>query len=404
MNLVMHKIAHDPVFMDSSLADTVRVDEFTSRMLTMHHDAERIGKAQPLNLGLFRTDYMVNESDNSMRQVESNAISSGFAILGSRITRMHRYIAKKYCPNMLPFLPDNESDVNFPISFIEAFKAYGNPSAVILFVVEDRTTNVCDQRGHDHKISEMSNIRVIRKSFTELHDIVRVTEDRRLMIDKDTEVGLVYYRYCYDPSQYPKGDESWDLRLKIETSKAIKCPSISYHLSGVKKFQQILTDMDVLNRFLPHAEAAELYSTFTGLWGLEQNDSGNQAVAMALRDPEYFVLKPQREGGGHNIYGSDIVPTLTQLRDKQEREGYILMQMIRPPVYNNYILRADFPADVSSPDPVVSELGIFGSILASDAGVIFNREDGHVLRSKRLGVNEGGINAGYGAMDSPLLS
>lgn len=27
---------------------------------------------------------------------------------------------------------------------------------------------------------------------------------------------------------------------------------------------------------------------------------------MAIRNPEDFVLKPQREGGGNNIYGPDI--------------------------------------------------------------------------------------------------
>ena len=230
-----------------------------------------------------------------------------------------------------------------------------------------------------------------------------MTEDRRLLIDKDREVGLVYYRYCYDPSQYMKSDQSWQLRLKIETSKAIKCPSISYHLSGVKKLQQILTNRDVVERFVPQEEAGRLHSTFTGIWGLERDQSGDEAVAMALREPEKFVLKPQREGGGNNIYGQDIVDALTPIRDKQEREAFILMQMIRPPVFNNYILTANVRADAASPDPIVSELGIFGSILGSKDEVIFNREDGHVVRSKRLGVNEGGISAGFGSIDSPLL-
>ena len=29
-----------------------------------------------------------------------------------------------------------------------------------------------------------------------------------------------------------------------------------------------------------------------------QNSEGDRAIEMALRDPEKFVLKPQREGGG----------------------------------------------------------------------------------------------------------
>ena len=27
---------------------------------------------------------------------------------------------------------------------------------------------------------------------------------------------------------------------------------------------------------------------------------------MAMEDPERFVLKPQREGGGNNVYGEEI--------------------------------------------------------------------------------------------------
>ncbi len=31
-----------------------------------------------------------------------------------------------------------------------------------------------------------------------------------------------------------------------------------------------------------------------------------ELIEMAKENCEDFVLKPQREGGGHNIYGSDI--------------------------------------------------------------------------------------------------
>ena len=29
-------------------------------------------------------------------------------------------------------------------------------------------------------------------------------------------------------------------------------------------------------------------------------------MEMAIRDPERFVLKPQREGGGNNVYGKEV--------------------------------------------------------------------------------------------------
>lgn len=124
---------------------------------------------------------------------------------------------------------------------------------------------------------------------------------------------------------------------------------------------------------------------------------------MALENPGRFVLKPQREGGGNNTYGDDIPILLNPIKDDQKREAYILMEMIRAPVIKNFLIASSPHASSSSPDMITSELGIFGSILGSKDNVIFNHQDGHVLRSKKLGINEGGISAGFGAIDSPYL-
>lgn len=53
-----------------------------------------------------------------------------------------------------------------------------------------------------------------------------------------------------------------------------------------------------------------------------QNASGDKAVEMALKYPEKFVLKPQREGGGNNIYGQDI-PKVIILIYFMFRKNYI---------------------------------------------------------------------------------
>ena len=48
------------------------------------------------------------------------------------------------------------------------------------------------------------------------------------------EVAVLYYRSGYDPSFY-HGEEEWGVRLLLERSRAIKCPSVEYHLAGTKK-------------------------------------------------------------------------------------------------------------------------------------------------------------------------
>jgi hypothetical protein len=42
--------------------------------------------------------------------------------------------------------------------------------------------------------------------------------------------------------------QEWKARLLMEESSAVKCPSISYHLTGAKKIQQELARPGVLER------------------------------------------------------------------------------------------------------------------------------------------------------------
>ena len=51
-------------------------------------------------------------------------------------------------------------------------------------------------------------------------------------------------------------------------------------------------------------------------------------MAEACRDPGSFVLKPQREGGGNNLYGEQLA---LRLADPSGLGAFILMQRIRPP-------------------------------------------------------------------------
>ena len=60
---------------------------------------------------------------------------------------------------------------------------------------------------------------------------------------------------------------------------------------------------------------------------LSQDDLGNASFENALKNPEKYVLKPQREGGGNNVYGADIKPFLESIKAntfglKYSRVGY----------------------------------------------------------------------------------
>ena len=62
----------------------------------------------------------------------------------------------------------------------------------------------------------------------------------------DSIISVVYFRSGYEPEAYPT-EKEWEMRLMLERSLAIKCPSIHYHLAGAKKVQ--LFRQEINHRF-----------------------------------------------------------------------------------------------------------------------------------------------------------
>ena len=89
---------------------------------------------------------------------------------------------------------------------------------------------------------------------------------------------------------------------------------------------------DMMRLFLRQAARARArVAAAAGLWSLDDmEDAATKAVlADAQARPERYVLKPQREGGGNNLYGAAAAE---RLRDPRGLAAYILMQRIRPPI------------------------------------------------------------------------
>lgn len=127
---------------------------------------------------------------------------------------------------------------------------------------------------------------------------------------------------------------------------------------GVKKVQQILSIPGRLERYVDVYTAELLRESFAGLYPLDDSPEGERAYKMALENPNAYVMKPQREGGGNNIYGSDIPDALRKM-NPDERKAYILMDFIRSPPLENEMVREGQLIEGS----VISELGIYGVYL-----------------------------------------
>ncbi|CAG9570936.1 unnamed protein product [Danaus chrysippus] len=403
LNELMHKVAHDDEFLEKTLQNALQVDEFTANLFDIWVKVREEGITQSLSFGLFRSDYLMQRDGNRIKQVEFNTIASSFGALTSHLPSMSRYILRQLGHgDLIKNMPENRALSGLCTGITDAYDLFGVPSAVVLFVVEEVSYNICDQRFHEFEISEKRpDIMIYRKTLNEIYEETRLNEKKQLILE-DRPVAVVYYRSGYEPAQYPTSKE-WDARLRVEKSSAIKCPSIHYQLAGTKKVQQALAAPGVLEKFMgAGATTGRVRDIFAGLYSLDFDENGERAVDMALADAERFVLKPQREGGGNNVYGADIRDALLRMRHSRERAAYILMERILPPLVAGYVVRpgAAVPPPITD---LVSELGIFGVIIGTKDKIYCNKQVGHMLRTKLADANEGGVAAGLGALDSPYL-
>ncbi|PWN18071.1 glutathione synthase [Microstroma glucosiphilum] len=431
LNELYARVAVDDVFLERVIGKMVApVDDFTRGLWEVYSKAKQQGVAPTYHLGLFRSDYLLHDSPSApptIRQVEFNTISSSFGPLCQKVSELHRsllmqtdYYSSALDQLQLDNLPKNTALTLLSDGLAQAHKAYLAESGWsgkkedtprVLFVVQEKERNAFDQRWLEFELLEKHGIRSTRRTFSSLiTSASRDSSSGALLLSSETsttpvEVSVVYYRSGYTPTDYTTPDH-WDLRFRLESTTAIKCPTVALQLAGAKKVQQVLAEEGVLEHFLSQRYPAEalhsLRQTWAELYPLDSSPLGEQGQKLAREEPERFVMKPQREGGGNNIYREEIPRALAAMEERdakrpqgtpKEREGYILMELILPPQgLGNYLIRppavgagAAAAADSSStgqaqeqptrhaeglqaaecrlsPD-VVSELGIYGVAL-----------------------------------------
>lgn len=393
------------VLKDLSLHD----QDFTGKLYQIYLEAKP-DIIQPLSLGLFRSDYFINQKTQEIKQIEFNTISVSFGGLSTKIGQLHSYLNKsgfydeKYSNEYYKSeeIPISNSINELAQGLANADSAYSDTETIVLFIVQPGERNCFDQRHIEYALLEKYNIKSIRLTLEEI-ELKTTINDKKLYIKSTMdEVSVVYYRSGYAPTDY-YSPACWNARLTIEKSLAIKCPSLLTQLSGAKKIQQLLTDEEIIKKILPSITSSDLSlltSTFVDIYPLDDSEQGKKAQKLAFDQPEKYVLKPQREGGGNNIYKQDIPKFLTNI-PKEDWQGYILMEIIEPPKFKNKIIRN---YEVFN-EEIISELGIFGSVLFNEetGKILSNENSGWLLRSKFSTSDEGGVAAGFGCVDNIYL-
>ena len=374
------------------------------------------------------------ETQLGLRQVEFNTISSSFGGLAPLVSGLHRALHGSSTLSTLPpalrplSLPSNDATDQLADGLAAAHHAYGAPRSTpsrplcMLAVIQDRERNVFDQRRLELAASTHAACPIFRLPFsaTLAHTSIPPDNPKRPLIytppsdpSRSLEVTVVYFRATYMPADFPD-ETAWKARTHLERSAAIKCPSILTQLAGCKKMQQVLATPDSphLARFLPDpGETAAVRATFAVMYPMDTSPTGQQARKLATSPEESkgYVLKPQREGGGNNVYGAAIPGFLAGLKGEEQWAQYVLMERIVPPPQRNVVMRG---GKLES-GGIVAERGVFGTavwrrVKREDEGVggdgtLRNEAAGWLLRTKGSGSDEGGVAAGFGAIDSVAL-
>eukprot|EP00271_Cylindrocystis_brebissonii_P007597 TRINITY_DN21175_c0_g1_i1.p1 TRINITY_DN21175_c0_g1~~TRINITY_DN21175_c0_g1_i1.p1 ORF type:complete len:714 (+),score=87.55 TRINITY_DN21175_c0_g1_i1:209-2350(+) len=406
-NELADAVSEDGEFLQSTLKRAAKSDSFTAGLLDTHSKLMQDGISQNIRLGLHRSDYMLDVATNSLLQIELNTISSSFPGLGTQVALMHRYLIDRMDPPedgskgpQLDSVPENPAREQMVEGLATAWKEYGDDRAVVLMVVQPGERNQYDQHWLSYELWATHRVKCVRRTLAEIESTGTIGSNGTLMIGEQA-VSVVYFRAGYGPADYPS-EKEWAARLLVERSSAVKCPSVAYQLAGAKKVQQEVARAGVLERFISDPKAAAaLRSSFAGLWSLEGEDA-EPVIASAIANPHVYVMKPQREGGGNNIYGEEVRHKLEVLRAQEGGEGlaaFILMQRIFPPTHSSYLLRNGGMIE----EETLSELGIYSTYLRHGEKVILNQAAGHLLRTKTAKSDEGGVAAGFAVLDSPYL-
>jgi glutathione synthase len=388
-NELMMKVGENKGFLYRHLKASALTDDFIKRLLDLNAKVDFSNHLQ-----ICRNDFLFASADGKSnqvypKQVEYNAISNSFPYLATKTNLLHRYLSQTSSGDK--GLIENEPLEKVVDVMAEVVRYYDAPRSCVLMVVQKNEQNLFDQRGIEYRLLKKYGIPTFRQQLEQIAENAKI-KDGHLLINGHI-AALTYFRAAYTPNDYPDR-KAWKGREIIEHSSSVKCPSIGMQLAGTKKIQQVLSKENILEQFISPDQANLIKKTFVGMFDLNELVNSVPAMELAIKSPEKYVLKPQREGGGNNLYEDEMVEHLNRI-SAEERNAYILMERIFTPTERSILVVDGRDEETQT----ISEIGRYGACLHDGHSIRFNKDIGYLVRTKSADKNEGGVCAGHACLN-----
>ncbi|MGF1690082.1 glutathione synthase [Photobacterium kagoshimensis] len=420
---LISRISEDHDYLQSSLVEMAEAEPFFGRLmelhLQIHGTPEQPHQAVRQPLLLMRTDFM-DDRVQGAKVIEFNGIAAGMGPFGQRAQQLHSFVQNQWPALYNQWAEDKNAMVERNACLTQLAQGIATAARSVhgefndskhptfLMVVQDKEDNVYDQHLLEVALQEMG-IRTIRRTFSQLSCQLATGDNHRLLLNDVGGVDVVYLRAGYQYMDYfsPELDEKTccytlsQTRVFIEQHNVAVNATVSQQLATSKTMQMLITMMP-----------AEDFSR----WGVSLDEAEQIKRVLATMLPinadtidwfkieavqEEWVLKNQGEGGGHCVFGEQIITCLEQL-EEAEYGAWALMQRLYPHERNRPTL-AVRDGEVAVIRDLVSEIGLFTAFYNDKPVTDFSGYAGYLVRSKPAKENEGGIHSGKGILDSITL-
>lgn len=413
---LIHGVSQSHDFLVEAIEPLCNSDAFFASLLELHQEIHFSAlPAERTPMLLMRTDFM-DDQEHGPKLIEFNGIAAGMGPFGQRAHELHHYLEHQW-PDAFRSWSEADAVELIPNHCIEnlakgiagaatTVRAQSGEAGQPLFimVVQPDEDNVYDQHLLEQAI-QREGVKTVRRTFRQLYDQLSSGANHRLLLDGLGGVDAIYLRAGYQHDDYVAHDLEevrcckalGRTRVMIEQHRVAVNATISQQLATSKRVQMLLSSMtaEQLTAFGLTLDEANRVKPFLG----EMRPVDDQSAPwFRQQNPNDWVLKNQGEGGGHCVFGHDILPRLEQLQE-QEYSAWSLMRRLHPRHRSRSALLVR-KGEASPVDDLISEIGMFtlhlgGHSLTSDLGYA-----GYLIRSKPSSVTEGGVHSGQGVVDS----